>query len=272
MVTIKILDTGADRYHLEAPKPLILGRKYDHLAEQIEVIIPECEVNSKCTMIVARPYKVVDHIEVNGLVDIDENMSQYDSVSIGFSFSRKDGYTKNSEIITGRFSPALDPKSVVDMEPKQKINLDRIIYDAIVDVDWKEDEPNILIFKNVKGDITSEINLNDLGQQSGSSETDPTVPAWAKEENKPTYTYEEITEKPSLFSGSYNDLTDKPTIPSVEGLASETYVQNAISQKADKSEIPTTTSQLTNDSGFITAEDVTSLVNTSITGVLNTEV
>ena len=46
------------------------------------------------------------------------------------------------------------------------------------------------------------------------SETDPTVPAWAKAAEKPTYTYSEIADKPNLAnvatSGSYNDLTDKP--------------------------------------------------------------
>lgn len=30
------------------------------------------------------------------------------------------------------------------------------------------------------------------------------------------------------YSGSWNDLTDKPTIPSIEGLATEEYVDNAI--------------------------------------------
>ena len=95
---------------------------------------------------------------------------------------------------------------------------------------------------------------------------------------------------------SYNQLTDTPTIPSLDGYATETYVQTKIaeaslggeidlssyatkdevktglatksdvehthseyltehqdiSMKADRSEIPTLTSQLTNDSGFIT--------------------
>lgn len=32
----------------------------------------------------------------------------------------------------------------------------------------------------------------------------------------------------TLFSGNYNDLTNKPIIPSVEGLASESYVDNKI--------------------------------------------
>lgn len=52
---------------------------------------------------------------------------------------------------------------------------------------------------------------------SSFTETDPTVPAWAKEENKPTYTWTEITGKPTFAtvatSGSYNDLSNKPTIP-----------------------------------------------------------
>lgn len=39
----------------------------------------------------------------------------------------------------------------------------------------------------------------------------------------------------SNFSGSYNDLTDKPTIPSISGLATETYVDEAISGKANSS-------------------------------------
>ena len=88
------------------------------------------------------------------------------------------------------------------------------------------------------------------------TETDPTVPAWAKTTNKPTYTASEVGAVPTtrtvngkalsgnialsasdvgalpntttLFSGNYNDLTNKPTIPSVEGLASETYVDEKI--------------------------------------------
>lgn len=57
---------------------------------------------------------------------------------------------------------------------------------------------------------------------------------------------------------SYNDLTDKPTIPSVDGLATETYVNQAITnieseyaKKTDIPTVPTKTSELTNDSGFI---------------------
>lgn len=44
-------------------------------------------------------------------------------------------------------------------------------------------------------------------------ETDPTVPAWAKEPNKPTYTASEVGALPAdtvLFSGNYEDLENKP--------------------------------------------------------------
>lgn len=116
--------------------------------------------------------------------------------------------------------------------------------------------------------------VSDLNNDSGfiTTETDPTVPSWAKQASKPSYTFSEIGSKPSTisgygitdakissgtitlgsnsitpltsftetdpiftasdaygitssdisnwngksdFSGSYNDLTDKPTIPTV---------------------------------------------------------
>lgn len=49
------------------------------------------------------------------------------------------------------------------------------------------------------------------------TETDPTVPSWAKASTKPSYTASEVGALPDdtqLFSGDYNDLTNKPTIPS----------------------------------------------------------
>lgn len=73
---------------------------------------------------------------------------------------------------------------------------------------------------------------NDAGYLTSYTETDPTVPAWAKAASKPSYTAAEVGamatthaanaitstditnwNAKSDFSGSYNDLTNKPTIP-----------------------------------------------------------
>ena len=58
---------------------------------------------------------------------------------------------------------------------------------------------------------------NDSNFLTSFTETDPTVPAWAKASTKPSYTASEVGALPSdtpLFSGDYEDLTNKPTIPS----------------------------------------------------------
>lgn len=65
----------------------------------------------------------------------------------------------------------------------------------------------------------------------------------------------------SDFSGSYDDLTDKPTIPSVEGLASETYVSEMCQNVEDK--IPSL-------DGYATTEYVESL-DTNLKNHLSTK-
>lgn len=93
-------------------------------------------------------------------------------------------------------------------------------------------------------------------------------------------TQEKINEwnSKSGFSGDYNDLINKPIIPILDGYATENYVKNAIADaqlnggggsgsidlsgyvtkdelnaKASMSDIPTKTSQLENDSRFLTS-------------------
>ena len=80
------------------------------------------------------------------------------------------------------------------------------------------------------GGLGYEMVLQIVKENAVTQEQDPTVPDWAKQPEKPTYSYDEITDKPALFSGNYNDLTNKPTIPSITGLATESYVNNASAQ------------------------------------------
>jgi hypothetical protein len=66
----------------------------------------------------------------------------------------------------------------------------------------------------------------------------------------------------SNFSGNYNDLTNKPTIPSIDGLATTTYVDNAV---ANKEFILNSTTEgsikkfrvTVDDSGTLTAIEIT---------------
>lgn len=129
-------------------------------------------------------------------------------------------------------------------------------------------EKNTWNAKANASDIPTKVSdlTNDKGYITSYTETDPTVPAWAKAATKPSYTASEVGALPSTtkipgalsdlsedtthrvvtdaeketwnaksnFSGSYNDLTNKPTIPSIAGLASTTYVDDAVKNKVDK--------------------------------------
>ena len=55
------------------------------------------------------------------------------------------------------------------------------------------------------------------------------------------------------FSGNYNDLINKPTIPSLAGYATQNWVTGtALSGYAKSSDIPTDNNQITNGAGYIT--------------------
>lgn len=65
-----------------------------------------------------------------------------------------------------------------------------------------------------------------------------------------TNSYTDLDNKPSLFSGAYTDLTGKPTLFS-----------GAYADLTGKPTIPSKVSDLTNDSGYLTAETVTAGTN-----------
>lgn len=67
---------------------------------------------------------------------------------------------------------------------------------------------------------------------------------WSKVQNKPAFA-------DVATSGNYNDLSNKPTIPSVEGLASEAYANEKVAAIVIP-EVPTKVSELENDKGYLT--------------------
>lgn len=78
-------------------------------------------------------------------------------------------------------------------------------------------------------------------------------------------------------SGSYNDLTDKPVIPTPQtvndavltiqknGTTVETFTANSSTNKTANIEVPTKTSDLQNDSGFITSADLPTVNDGTLT-------
>ena len=67
---------------------------------------------------------------------------------------------------------------------------------------------------------------------------------WSKVQNKPNFA-------DVATSGDYNDLSNKPTIPSTTGLASEAYVNEKVAAIVIP-EVPTKVSELENDAGYLT--------------------
>ncbi len=139
-----------------------------------------------------------------------------------------------------RTSPATGKtKETIDTDKEIEETHADVILDLISRVDTLEKEP--ISEEQIEKSVKSYLEKNPI------EETDPTVPAWAKEEEKPTYTAEEVgalpdtTEIPkklsdlqddaehrivtdaekqswnnkSDFSGNYEDLQGKPTIPTV---------------------------------------------------------
>lgn len=107
---------------------------------------------------------------------------------------------------------------------------------------------------------------NDVGYLTDYTETDPTVPNWAKQPNKPGYTAAEVgalpddTVLPSKLSDLVNDvgfLTDytetDPTVPQwAKAARKPTYTAAEVGALPADTEIPDKLSSLQNDVGFVT--------------------
>lgn len=191
MKTIEIIDSGQDRYTLKCDTN-ILGRRYDNIAEQITIVKPAAEVDSVCILVATYGGNIVDHIAVKGdTIDIKSNLSQYESVNIGFSFSRPDGYVKGSEIKQFKFLPAPKPDGFVPVPSEQKATIDYLTQYGFVDAVL---DNNILKFKNYNGDDVKEVQLSGFVQEQSD---------W-NETNDKSETY--IKNKPTKLSQFENDL------------------------------------------------------------------
>ena len=95
---------------------------------------------------------------------------------------------------------------------------------------YEEDKKSFITDVSDKADKEHKHSIGDIEDYVA-----PDLSEYAKKAEIPTdYLTEEDLNGYSKFSGSYNDLTDKPEIPSIDGLATEEFVNNAV----DSIEIP----------------------------------
>ena len=136
-------------------------------------------------------------------------------------------------------------------------------------------------------DITTWNNKSDFSGNYNDLTNKPTIPAaQVNSDWNATSGLARILNKPTLAkvatSGSYNDLSGKPTIPTVNnatltiqknGTNVQTFTANASSNVTANITVPTQTSELTNNSGFLTSSTGVTSVNGNtgaVTGVQTT--
>lgn len=135
---------------------------------------------------------------------------------------------------------------------------------------------------------------NDAGYLTSYTETDPTVPSWAKQSSKPGYTLDEVSDGSTRKLSNYvptsrkvnnktlssdvtltlDDVADGTNrkIPTVNnatltiqknGTTVKTFTANASSNVTANIIVPTDTGDLTNNAGFITSADMSNFVTTN---------
>lgn len=171
-------------------------------------------------------------------------------------------------------------KETIDTDTEIEDTHADVILDLISRVDTLEKEP--ISEEKIEKSVKSYLEKNPI------EETDPTVPAWAKAEEKPTYTAEEVGALPSTtvipsklseltaddehetvtkeekqawnaksdFSGEYRDLRGKPELAEW-ALQREkpTYTASEVGALPDTTEIPKNLSDLQDDAEHRTVTD-----------------
>lgn len=171
-------------------------------------------------------------------------------------------------------------KETIDTDTEIEDTYADVILDLISRVDTLEKEP--ISEEQIEKSVKSYLEKNPI------EETDPTVPAWAKAEEKPTYTAEEVGALPSTtvipsklseltaddehetvtkgekqawnaksdFSGEYRDLKGKPELAEwVLQSRKPTYTASEVGALPDTTEIPKNLSDLQDDSEHRTVTD-----------------
>lgn len=167
MVEIKITENEAQNEYLLEPLQTFLGARYDNLSDEIKVIFPQREIDnqSTCVMIITNVKGDNDCVTVrhNEVFKLKSPMSHYKQVFIGFSFQKPDGYVKNTNIGLYYFRGAQNPDAIVPTTPIQRKKINLLLAEGFADVSWSKDNPAVLEFKNVDGEVVKKVSIETAG-------------------------------------------------------------------------------------------------------------
>ena len=130
---------------------------------------------------------------------------------------------------------------------------------------------------------------NDVGYLTSFTETDPTVPDWAKASNKPSYTASEVGALPdtTFIPTDTSELTNgagfitASSLPIVNNgtltiqknsTTINSFTANSSSNVTVDISVPTDTSDLTNNAGYLTSSSLKTVNNISLVGEGNIEI
>ena len=205
-------------------------------------------------------------------VNVQSNWTQTNSSADDFIKNKPSIPTKTSDLTndSGFITSAAIPTNV------SAFNNDAGYLDEIPDdsVGLNQLDDTIV---NALNNINNKANTADLAAVAFSGDYDdltdkPTIPAaQVNSDWNASSGVAQILNKPTLAtvatSGSYNDLSNRPTIPTVNnatltiqknGTNVQTFTANSSSNKTANITVPTATSELTNDSNFVTSTDYAS--------------
>ena len=177
MVIIKFIESQENDRYIISSNSSKLGRKYDDNAEKIQVIFPNSEIDSKCTMIVKDDKNNgVDLIEFknNEIKGVRNNLSKHDKVIIGFVFTTEN-YIKYTSFKTFFFEPSLYPDNFIVSKPEYQGYYLEAISSFITKIRQNGDN---LEFLNLYNEVLGSVNIET--SNGISNETDPTVPSYVK--------------------------------------------------------------------------------------------
>lgn len=206
------------------------------------------------------------------IIDIDNNIATYEFTSIDLKYRGKLILNlilvKDKQILKPYIGEFIVKEAIcAENESSENVpiilssNLSNEIYKNI---ESRHEHSNIDVLNKLEESNNGNLiyNGNPIIGGSVSEECDPTVPEWAKQEEKPSYSADEI----SGFYKKSKELIDNSLQEAKEsGLFDDVYIGSGempdgynmqIDPNSSPSIIPIKTSQLINDSGFVTADDL----------------